>query len=193
MSFSADLQWAGTLYLNWDLKELYTSDTTLSQMIDWTPPSNELWGKIRSDPPPPWKSWKKLLSVRILHGPVRNLHGPVRHLHGPVRNLYGPGPCRWRRGPYKFSPKNHFLSNYENKSMGSIFRTNLFEYRHHVMLIHGTPLPGFLRKKIFIKGFVRKILTINKCPIYPCKVVNRSPPPPPGKIPPPTPLWYTRR
>ena len=145
-------------------------------MIDWNPPRNELWGKIRSDPPPLWKSYKKFLSVRILHGPVRNLHVPVRHLHGPVRNLYGPGPCRWRRGPYKFSPKNHFLSNYENKSMGSIFRTNLFEYRHHVMLIHGTPLPGFLRKKIYIKGCVRKILTIFKCPIYPCKVVNRSPP-----------------
>ena len=65
----------------YNLKELYTSDTTLSQMIDWTPPSNELWGKIRSDPPPPWKSWKKLLSVRILYGPVRILCGPVRLLN----------------------------------------------------------------------------------------------------------------
>ena len=73
------------------LKELYTSDTTLSQMIDWTPPSNELRGKIRSDPPPPWKSWKKLLSVRILNGPVRILYGPVRILCGPVRILHGPG------------------------------------------------------------------------------------------------------
>ena len=36
----------------YNLKELYTSDTTLSQMIDWTPHSNELWGKIRSAPPP---------------------------------------------------------------------------------------------------------------------------------------------
>ena len=81
----------------YNLKELYTSDTTLSQMIDWTPPSNELWGKIRSDPPPPWKSWKKLLSVRILYGPVRNLYGPVRLLNGPVRNLYG--PVRILNGP----------------------------------------------------------------------------------------------
>ena len=81
----------------YNLKELYTSDTTLSQMIDWTPPSNELRGKIRSDPPPPWKSWKKLLSVRILYGPVRNLYGPVRLLNGPVRNLYG--PVRILNGP----------------------------------------------------------------------------------------------
>ena len=62
----------------YNLKELYTSDTTLSQMIDWTPPSNELWGKIRSDPPPPWKSWKKLLSVRFFDCPVRFLEGPGR-------------------------------------------------------------------------------------------------------------------
>ena len=90
----------------YNLKELYTSDTTLSQMIDWTPPSNELWGKIRSDPPPPWKSWKKLLSVRILYGPVRNLYGPVRHLYGPVRLLNGPvrilcGPVRHLYGPVR--------------------------------------------------------------------------------------------
>ena len=107
----------------YNLKELYTSDTTLSQMIDWTPPSNELWGKIRSDPPPPWKSWKKLLSVRILHGPVRNLHGPVRHLHGPVRHLHGPGqwkswwnyspgPCRLRTGPCRMRTERNFLYDF---------------------------------------------------------------------------------
>ena len=73
-----------TILQAYSLKELYTSDTTLPQMIDLTPPSNELWGKNRSDPPP-WKSWKKLLSVRILYGPVRNLYGPVRLLNGPVR------------------------------------------------------------------------------------------------------------
>ena len=35
------------------LKELYTSGTTLSEMINWTPLSNELRGKIRFGPPPP--------------------------------------------------------------------------------------------------------------------------------------------
>ena len=72
------------------LKELYTSGTTLSEMINWTPLSNELRGKIRFGPPPPWKSWKKLLSVRFLEGPVRRLEGPVRRLEGPVRRLEGP-------------------------------------------------------------------------------------------------------
>ena len=100
----------------YNLKELYTSDTTLSQMIDWTPPSNELRGKIRSDPPPPWKSWKKLLSVRILHGPVRILYGPVRILCGPVRILYGPvrilyGPVRILHGPVRFLDGPIFSSN----------------------------------------------------------------------------------
>ena len=41
-----------TILEAYSLKELYTSDTTLPQMIDLTSPSNELWGKIRSDPPP---------------------------------------------------------------------------------------------------------------------------------------------
>ena len=59
-------------------------------MINWTPLSNELRGKIRFGPPPPWKSWKKLLSVRFLEGPVRRLEGPVRRLEGPVRFLEGP-------------------------------------------------------------------------------------------------------
>ena len=105
-----------TILQAYSLKELYTSDTTLSQMIDWTPPSNELRGKIRSDPPPPWKSWKKLLSVRILHGPVRILYGPVRILCGPVRILYGPvrilyGPVRILHGPVRFLDGPIFSSN----------------------------------------------------------------------------------
>ena len=71
------------------LKELFTSGTTLSEMMNWTPLSNELRGKIRFGPPTPWKSWKKLLSVRFLVGPVRFLEGPVRFLEGPVRFLDG--------------------------------------------------------------------------------------------------------
>ena len=62
---------------NFSLKELYTSGTTLSEMINWTPLSNELRGKIRFCPPPPWKSWKKLLSVRFSEGPFRLLEGGV--------------------------------------------------------------------------------------------------------------------
>ena len=70
-----------------NLKELYTSGTTLSEMINWTPLSNELRGKIRFGPPPPWKSWKKLLSVRFLEGPVRILEGPAHF--GRSRSHFG--------------------------------------------------------------------------------------------------------
>ena len=45
------------------LKELYTSDTTLSQMIDWTPLSTDLRGKIWFDPPPPENSERKFRSL----------------------------------------------------------------------------------------------------------------------------------
>ena len=88
------------------LKELYTSGTTLSEMINWTPLSNELRGKIRFGPPPPWKSWKKLLSVRFLEGPVRFLEGPVRRLEGPVRRLEG--PVRFLEGPALFGRSRAF-------------------------------------------------------------------------------------
>ena len=115
----------------YNLKELYTSDTTLSQMIDWTPRSNELRGKIQSDPPPPWKSWKKLLSVRILYGPVRKLYGPVRHFYGPwpCRWWTGPyrwwtgsyrwwtGPCRWRTGPCRWQTESNFVTIYIKKDV----------------------------------------------------------------------------
>ena len=48
-------------------------------MINLTHLSDEL-SKIRFAPP--WKSWKKMLSINILEGPVHNLEGPFHILEG---------------------------------------------------------------------------------------------------------------
>ena len=99
-----------TILQAYSLKELYTSDTTLPQMIDLTPPSNELWGKIRSDPPSPIKIVKEVAfrshSVRSRSQSVRSRSPFERsrsHLYGPVRILNGPifffkRPCGGRGG-----------------------------------------------------------------------------------------------